>query len=92
MDMDLNLLIQYHQTKDGIATLVVHPNDHPHDSDLVDIDKNNQITAFFFKPHNQKIYRHNLVNAALYVLSPIIFKYIKLLFNQTIIKQTRFSG
>ena len=74
LDIDLFDLINFHNKKGGIATLVVHPNDHPYDSDLVAINKNNLITNFISKPH--KNYHRNLVNAALYILSPDIFKYI----------------
>ena len=74
LDIDLFDLINFHNKKGGIATLVVHPNDHPYDSDLVAINKNNLITNFISKPH--KNFHRNLVNAALYILSPEIFKYI----------------
>ena len=77
MDINLKALINFHNKMGGMATLVVHPNDHPHDSDLLDIDKYNRVTAFYSKPHEQETYHRNLVNAALYVLSPEIFKYIE---------------
>jgi len=76
MDVDLHLLVQFHKEKNSIATLVAHPNDHPHDSDLLDIDENNRIKAFYSKPHIQETYHRNLVNAALYVLKPDIFEHI----------------
>jgi histidinol-phosphate phosphatase family protein len=50
------------------ATLVLHPNDHPQDSDLVEIDQNNWITAFHNRPHLAGVWRQNLVNAGLYIL------------------------
>ena len=31
-----------HEQKEGIATLVAHPNDHPQDSDLLEIDEYNR--------------------------------------------------
>jgi len=77
MDIDLHSLVQFHQEKDSIATLVVHPNDHPHDSDLLDMDEYNRVTAFYSKPHDKGSFHRNLVNAALYVLTPEIFKYIE---------------
>jgi len=76
LDINLIELISFHEKKRGVATLVVHPNDHPHDSDLLDIDVNKKITKFHSKPHRKELYHRNLVNAALYVLSPQIFKYI----------------
>lgn len=76
--LDVNLLemVAFDAHSDSIATILVHPNDHPYDSDLVDIDKNNCVTAFYPKPHQEKAYYRNLVNAALYILGPDIFQYI----------------
>ena len=76
MYMDLNRLVGFHHAKKAAATLVVHPNDHPHDSDLLDIDSNERVTAFHAKPHEPGRYYRNLVNAAVYVFSPRIFPYI----------------
>ncbi|MBK9041579.1 MAG: nucleotidyltransferase family protein [Bdellovibrionales bacterium] len=40
VDMDLSAFINFHcELEDPCATLMVHPNDHPHDSDLVEFDK-----------------------------------------------------
>lgn len=77
--IDINLidLISFHQKQGGIATLVVHPNDHPHDSDLLDICVDNRVTEFYSKPHLPGVYHRNLVNAALYVAEPEIFNYIE---------------
>lgn len=77
MDINLKKLIEFDKKKsDSSGTLIVHPNDHPYDSDLVEIDENNRIIAFHSKPHTEDMYYANLVNAALYLLSPEIFKYI----------------
>jgi len=37
-DLDLGRLARFHSAHGGAATAVVHPNDHPHDSDLVVVD------------------------------------------------------
>jgi len=76
LNLDLKKLINYHKKQKALATLVVHPNDHPYDSDLLEMDKNGYITAFHPKPHNRHEYYKNLVNAAVYVLSRKIFSYI----------------
>jgi len=70
LDVDLTRLVDFHFEKSGDATLVVHPNDHPQDSDLVEADAAGRITGFHPKPHDPRIYYRNLVNAALYVMSP----------------------
>ena len=76
LDMNLRRLIDFHQTRQSDCTLVVHPNDHPFDSDLVEIDAQQKITAFHAKPHPAELLYRNLVNAAVYVLSPRIFPFI----------------
>ena len=74
-NLNLDDLISFHLQKEGVATLVVHPTDHPQDSDLLTIDDQGMITNIFNKPHS-KGYNGNLGNAALFVLSPDIFSYI----------------
>ena len=77
LDVYLERLISFHQKKNGVATLFVHPNDHPQDSDLVEIDENDKVIGFLPKNTHQGHYADNLVNAALYVLSPSIFDFIR---------------
>lgn len=76
MQMDLHRFIRFHRTNHSKATLAVHPNDHPFDSDLIDCDNENRITAFFPKPHTAGVYYRNLVNAAVYILNPSVFEFI----------------
>lgn len=61
----------------SIGTIIVHPNDHPYDSDLLEIDENNKVVKFLPKPHKEGEYYKNLVNAAVYIFSPKIFDYIE---------------
>jgi len=76
LDMDINNLLQFDEKYQSTATIVVHPNDHPYDSDLLEINNCNKITCFHSKPHNSNFYYKNLVNAGVYILSPLIYKYI----------------
>ena len=75
LDIDVNEFAAFHHKKKSSATLAIHPNDHPFDSDIVIMDENCRITDFIFKDGKPEFYS-NLVNAALYILSPSIFKYI----------------
>src|SRR5690606_12088017 len=77
VDMNLQRLVNFHQSKKSECTLVIHPNDHPFDSDLLEIDNNQQVIAFHPKPHPHGIYLRNLVNAGVYVFSKAIFKFIE---------------
>ncbi len=76
MDLDIQRLVDFHNKFNPIATLVVHPNDHPKDSDLLEIDDDNKIVAFYSKPHTPDRHFQNLVNAAVYIFSKEIFKFI----------------
>jgi mannose-1-phosphate guanylyltransferase / phosphomannomutase len=77
MDINLESFINYDKNKkDSIGSIIAHPNDHPYDSDLLEINENNKVVAFYSKPHSENVYYSNLVNAALYILSPKIFDYI----------------
>ena len=66
--VDLQRIWNTHEKAKAAATLLLHPNDHPFDSDLVEIDSNSFVTAFHNRPHAGNVWRQNLVNAGLYVL------------------------
>jgi len=70
--MDLEALVAFHRAKKAAATLVVHPTDHPLDSDLVEVDGHGRIKAFHRKPHRRTPSCRNLGSAAAYVLSSSI--------------------
>lgn len=77
INMDLNRLLSFHIKNQSDCTLVIHPNDHPYDSDLLDIDEKGRITSFYPKPHKEGEYYRNLVNAGLYIMSPHIFSFLE---------------
>ena len=65
----LNSHLRISGSEDFLATLLVHPNSHPHDSDLIVLDEDDWIKEIIPYPHPEgKIYR-NLVNAALYAIN-----------------------
>ena len=69
MNLSLDRLVDFHRRKGGAATLVVHPNSHPHDSDLIEFDEQRRISAFHRKPHPVGQMFSNQVNAGAYVLT-----------------------
>ena len=77
MDMDLSRLVAFHHNKNADATLVVHPNDHPYDSDLLAVDNEDRVTAFYAKPHPEGLRYRNLVNAAAYVFDPVVLEHLE---------------
>jgi D,D-heptose 1,7-bisphosphate phosphatase len=68
VNVDLNRIWNAHERAKADATLLLHPNDHPLDSDLVEVNSESFITAFHNRPHAENVWRQNLVNAGLYVL------------------------
>ncbi|MCF2444413.1 HAD-IIIA family hydrolase [Dyadobacter sp. CY345] len=75
MDFDIKRFQDFDAAAPSLGSLIVHPNDHPYDSDLVE-RKGDIITRFISKPHPDGLIYENLVNAAVYILSPEIFKFI----------------
>lgn len=67
-DVDLSSLFASHAASGALATLFLHPNDHPDDSDLVEVDAQLRVVAVHSYPHPAHEVYANLVNAALYVL------------------------
>jgi mannose-1-phosphate guanylyltransferase/phosphomannomutase len=72
IDLDLSKLMSFHQTKGAEATVVVHPNDHPHDSDLIEVSADGQVQRFYPKPHPDGLSVRNMVVAGVYVLQPSV--------------------
>jgi histidinol-phosphate phosphatase family protein len=67
-DIDLNRFWRAHEAAQADATLFLHPNDHPGDSDLTETDEHGGVTAFHSPPHDPSRDLQNLVNAGLYVV------------------------
>jgi mannose-1-phosphate guanylyltransferase/phosphomannomutase len=77
MELDLPAFIEAHFRSAADATLAVHPNNHPYDSDLIEADpETNLVKAIHAKPHPPNAWLPNLVNACLYVLSPRMLELI----------------
>lgn len=67
-DIDIAHMLAAHNSAAADVTLLLHPNDHPIDSDLVAIDADGYLTAFHAYPHPSGANLRNLVNAAFYVV------------------------
>lgn len=66
--INLTYFTEFHRSKSADISLVVHPNDHPFDSDLIVIDEANRVLAFDAPPHEGPTVLANLVNAAMYLV------------------------
>jgi len=77
-DIDLGAFWAFHQKRAGDASIFIHPNDHPYDSDIVEIDPNLQVQQIHLYPHDNQ-WRQNLVNAAVYIMNKNALQGINLL-------------
>ena len=68
LDVDLDRLVAVHERHTPAATILVHPNDHPFDSDIVELDTQGFVRRIRGYPHPEGEELPNLVNAGLYVL------------------------
>ena len=76
MDVDFRAFADFAMTKGGAGTLFAHPNDHPFDSDLLEVSNDGRILSVHPKPHPIDAHYPNLVSAALYVLSPEALQFV----------------
>ena len=77
VDFDMEAMLTFHRQKQADATLFLHPNDHPYDSDIVDLDVDGKVRKFYNKPHAEDFVSRNIVNAALFIFSPKILSQIE---------------
>jgi histidinol-phosphate phosphatase family protein len=68
LDVDLRKMWEAHARSQSAGTLFLHPNDHPQDSDLVEVNAAGEVMCLHPYPHPVDFDCRNLVNAALYVL------------------------
>lgn len=68
INVDFTALLKAHAIAHADITLFLHPNDHPQDSDIVELDDAGWVRRIHPYPHPAGQYLPNLVNAALYVI------------------------
>lgn len=77
LDLDFTRLLNFHKSQDALGTLVVHPNDHPYDSDLIILENNTVIRGILGKKDRTEDYYSNRVNAGVFVFNIKILDYIE---------------
>ena len=68
-DVDISRMEQFHLEHKAGITAFVHPNSHPYDSDIMEIDKDQRVTEILSKRSERIDWYHNLVNAAFYMIN-----------------------
>ena len=76
-DIDLERFKAFHESKNALVSLFVHPNNHPYDSDLVISDASQCVLEFNKKNSERNFWYHNLVNAGLYLFHRSITEEVK---------------
>lgn len=71
-DVDFHRFYQYHQSNNGIATILTHPNSHPYDSGVIVADKTGKVVKWMTKEEERTWYK-NCVNSGIHIFSPEIF-------------------
>lgn len=69
-DVDFNRFVKYHEQHGALVTLFAHANDHPYDSGLLVVDKDNYVQQWLTKEDARPQYYRNIVNGGLHVVSP----------------------
>lgn len=72
LDVDFERMIRFHKEKGSAATLFVHPNGHPHDSDLLVLDQDERAIRFDSKHNVRNYWYDNCVNAGVFVFEKTI--------------------
>ena len=72
LDIDFARMIAFHNEKGSVATLFVHPNGHPYDSDLLVLDSEERAIRFDSKHNTRDYWYDNCVNAGVFVFDKSI--------------------
>ena len=70
--VNLKRFLNFHIKNKSDITPFVHPNDHPNDSDIVELD-DGVIKKLFKYPHPKNFYSNNLVMSGIFICSSQIF-------------------
>ena len=68
-DIDFGRMLAFHEKKKAAATLFVHPNGHPYDSDLLVLDEDDRVRKFDSKHNTRDYWYENCVNAGIFVFN-----------------------
>ena len=69
LDIDFNRFMRFHREHNSLITLYAHPNSHPYDSDVIQVDCDSKVIGILNKKVQRDFYYHNFVNAGVYCVS-----------------------
>ena len=68
-DLDFDRMEAFHFKNSALTTLLAHPNGHPYDSDLIQMDDTGRVIGFDSKHNVRDYWYDNMVNAGMYILN-----------------------
>lgn len=75
-DMDIHRMLRFHEEKQAQITLLMHPNSHPYDSDVLLIDEEKRVTGILSKKDKRNDWYDNCTNAGIYVIKADVLEKI----------------
>ena len=76
-DLDFDRMEAFHFKNSALTTLLAHPNGHPYDSDLIQMDDNGKVVGFDSKHNVRGYWYDNMVNAGMYVINRELMDLVK---------------
>jgi D-glycero-D-manno-heptose 1,7-bisphosphate phosphatase len=68
-DIDIDRFAKAHKERNGLVTILTHPNNHPYDSGVIIADGDNRVVKWLTKEEERTWYK-NRVNAGFHMVSP----------------------
>lgn len=76
-DLDFERMEAFHFKNSALTTLLAHPNGHPYDSDLIQMDDTGRVIGFDSKHNVRDYWYDNMVNAGMYILNKDLLDLVK---------------
>ena len=73
-DFSVERFLRFHEERKAKISLLVHPNAHPYDSDLLRLDKNQKVQEWDSKNNVRDYYYQNIVNSGIYILNESVLR------------------
>ena len=75
-ELDWNRFLSFHERKNGVVTLLAHPNAHPYASDLLIVDRDDRVIGIDSKNNIRDYNYKNCVNAGLSIFKSSLLEQI----------------
>ena len=75
-ELEWNRFLSFHERKNGVVTLLAHPNAHPYDSDLLIVDRDDRVIGIDSKNNIRDYNYKNCVNAGLSIFKSSLLEQI----------------